>query len=123
MSTIIQFLWQFTLISSALFLGSLIVTIFHLPLPGSIAGMFLLLILLLTGLIKLDWVEKAASFQLQHMTFLFIPPVISAIVYIQLIEKELWKLFLILGISSISIILATGLAVEWYEKFRRRPKK
>ncbi|WP_408008613.1 CidA/LrgA family protein [Pseudalkalibacillus sp. A8] len=120
---ILQFLWQFTLISSALLLGSLIVSIFHLPIPGSIAGMFLLLILLLTGLIKLHWVEKAANFQIRHMTLLFIPPVISAVVYIHLLEKELWKLLLILGISSLSIILVTGLAVEWYEKFRRRQKE
>ncbi|WP_221567283.1 CidA/LrgA family protein [Alkalihalobacillus sp. TS-13] len=120
---IIQFLWQFTLIASALFLGSFVVSLFHLPLPGSIAGMFLLLIFLLTGVIKLDWVERAANFQLRHMTLLFIPPVIGGVMYIHLLEKEIWKLILILGLSSLTIILATGTVVQWYEKLRRRQKE
>lgn len=115
--------WQFTLIFSSLACGNAIVSIFRLPLSGSIVGMLLLFLSLLTGIIQIEWVEKAANVHLQHMTMLFIPPVIGALVYFHHIHMKIWKLGVVIAGSSLCIIVITGYSVELYEKLKRRLKQ
>ncbi|WP_368654074.1 CidA/LrgA family protein [Ornithinibacillus sp. 4-3] len=44
-----------------------------IPIPGNVIGMILLFILLLTGVIKLEWINEASSFLLKHLVFFFLP--------------------------------------------------
>ena len=41
--------------------------------PGSILGMLLLFALLLTGVVKIEWLSPVTSLFLKHMSFFFIP--------------------------------------------------
>src|SRR5690625_255983 len=52
--------------------GSIIVQYLHIPIPGNVLGMIILFISLITGVIKLKWIERAASFLLKHIVFFFI---------------------------------------------------
>jgi hypothetical protein len=52
---------QLLIILGFLILGRGIVTVFHLPLPSSVVGMLVLFIFLLTGIMKLEWIEKASN--------------------------------------------------------------
>jgi holin-like protein len=45
----------------------------HLPLPGNVIGMLLLLALLGTGLVPLKWIEGSAALLIRHLAFFFIP--------------------------------------------------
>src|SRR5690625_3440003 len=54
-------------------LGNFLVKWLSLPLPGNVLGMIILFVLLLTGVIKLDWIDRASSFLLKHLVFFFIP--------------------------------------------------
>lgn len=54
-------------------LGNQITMISGLPVPGNVFGMILLFILLLCGIVKLQYVQTAADFLLRHMLFFFIP--------------------------------------------------
>lgn len=53
--------------------GSVIVQFLHIPIPGNVLGMLILFMSLVTGVIKLEWIEEAASFLLKHLVFFFIP--------------------------------------------------
>jgi holin-like protein len=117
-----RMLLQFTLIISSLAFGNVIVSFFRLPLSGSIVGMLLLFFSLLTGIIQIEWVEKAANAHLQHMTLLFIPAVIGALVYLHTIHMNIWKLGVVIAGSSLCILIITGYSVELYEKIKRRIK-
>lgn len=119
----LSWFFQLLIIFGFLLLGYSTVAAFHLPLPGSVAGMLLLFLFLLTGVIKLDWIEKAASFQLKHLTLLFIPPIVSLFLSARLGEILNWSIILILIISSICSLLGTAIFVEWYEKIKRRNPK
>ena len=39
-------------------IGNMITEVLHLPLPGTLVGMILLFVLLLTGVVKLEWFEQ-----------------------------------------------------------------
>ncbi len=53
--------------------GYVIVEFFHLPIPGNVMGMLLLFLLLITGFIRLEWVDTASSLLIKHLSFFFIP--------------------------------------------------
>lgn len=106
-----------------LLLGYGIVTVFHIPLPGSVVGMILLFVFLVTGIVKLEWIEKASSFQLKHLTLLFILPIASLFLSSSFLEILQWPVLVILIVSSICCLLGTAFTVEWYEKIKRRNVK
>ncbi|WP_371381123.1 CidA/LrgA family protein [Sporomusa aerivorans] len=54
-------------------LGNQITALSGLPIPGTVFGMVLLFVLLLSGIIKLHYIQAAADFLLKHMLFFFIP--------------------------------------------------
>ncbi|MCM3670767.1 CidA/LrgA family protein [Mesobacillus maritimus] len=113
---------QLFVIISFLLLGHGIVAFLSVPLPASVVGMILLFLFLLSGVIKIEWIEEISSFQLKHLTLLFIPP-IATLFLSGFLEILNWSIILILLVSSISCLLGTAYTVEWYEKQkRRRPK-
>jgi holin-like protein len=54
-------------------LGFLLATYAHVPLPGNVIGLLLLLLALFARIVKLHHVEPAADFLLKHMLLLFAP--------------------------------------------------
>lgn len=119
----LKWLLQILIILGFLLLGSSLVKILYIPLPGSVAGMMILFVFLLTGIIKVEWIEKVSTFQLKHLTLLFIPPVASLFISANIVEILQWNILVILFISSICCLLGTALSVEWYEKIKRRNGK
>jgi holin-like protein len=114
---------QLLIILAFLLLGYGTANIFHIPLPGSVVGMILLFVFLVTGILKVSWIEKVASFQLKHLTLLFIPPIVSLFLSSALGEIFNLYILIILVISSLCSMLGTAYFVEWYEKFRGRDGK
>ncbi|MRG85881.1 CidA/LrgA family protein [Salinibacillus xinjiangensis] len=111
------------IIGGFLLLGYGVCAVFHIPLPGSVVGMIILFVFLLTGLIKLEWVENFSSFQLRHLTLLFIPPIVSLFLSSTFLNILHWNVFMILILSSVCCLLGSAFAVEWYEKWKRRQIK
>ncbi|SET34551.1 holin-like protein [Salinibacillus kushneri] len=114
---------QGSIVVGFLMIGSGITQIFQIPLPGSVMGMILLFLFLLAGFIKLDWVEDFTSFQLKHLTILFIPPIVNLFFSSNFISVLQWHLFLIMLVSSICCLLGSAIAVELYERRKRRCSK
>lgn len=119
----LSWILQVLIILGFLLLGYGIADVLHIPLPGSIVGMILLFISLVTGILKLSWIERVASFQLKHLTLLFIPPIVSLFLTSGLSDIFDWYVLIILIVSSIFSMLGTAFFVEWYEKLKRRDHK
>nr|WP_092073006.1 CidA/LrgA family protein [Dendrosporobacter quercicolus]NSL48812.1 CidA/LrgA family protein [Dendrosporobacter quercicolus DSM 1736]SDM52755.1 holin-like protein [Dendrosporobacter quercicolus] len=68
-----QFFGQLLLLCLVYWTGSQIVLWLRLPVPGTVAGMLLLFVLLSAGIIKLQHIQLATDFLLKHMLFFFIP--------------------------------------------------
>ncbi len=117
-----NFVWlrQFFILTAFLLLGYGIVNIFQIPLPASVAGMILLLLTLVTGVIKLEWIEMVSSFQVKHLTLLLIPPIVGLFISRNFLDIVQWPVLVIIIVSSISSLLGTAFTVEFYEKMKRR---
>jgi holin-like protein len=114
---------QLFIIVVFLLLGKAIVFLSHIPITGSVVGMITLLCLLLKGVIKLEWIEKVATFQIKHLTLLFIPLVIGVFLSPNLMHLLNWNFIIVLIVSSICCLLGTAYSVEWFEKIKRGRQK
>ena len=68
-----KYIKQLAIIILVCFAGELVRYIVPLPVPGSIWGLVLMFILLVTGVIKLEKVEKTADFLVDCMPIMFVP--------------------------------------------------
>lgn len=116
----IRYLAQFVTIFIIFLLGNWLAEWFKIPVPGSIMGMLLLLFALMTGIIKLSWVEDIAQIHIKHITLLFIPLTVGVFDYIGIFRLEGLKLTIILVFSSMTVLLATAFIAEFYEIRRKR---
>ncbi|NLL82515.1 MAG: CidA/LrgA family protein [Tissierellia bacterium] len=103
---------QFSIIISILAISYMIEVGLNLPIPASIIGMILLVILLTTRIIKLEQVEKISDMLLKDITLFIIPLSIGIIDKIHLFEGKFLIAILILIISTIVSIIMTGLIMK-----------
>src|SRR3712207_620182 len=64
---------QFALLVLLFQVGTALVRITALPLPGNLVGMLLLLALLYLGVLRLEQVQDLADLALKHLNFFFVP--------------------------------------------------
>ncbi|MBM4764375.1 murein hydrolase regulator LrgA [Bacillus sp. B15-48] len=93
-------------------LGYFLVKTFHLPIPGNVIGMVLLFVLLITGIVKLSWIEEASSFLIKHLAFFFIPIAVGLMNFGPLfLESGLSLLIVVIG-SIIVGMYVTGVVSQ-----------
>ncbi|MCA1058750.1 CidA/LrgA family protein [Rossellomorea aquimaris] len=101
-------------------IGKWCTSFFHLPIPGSIIGMMLLFLLLLTGVLNERILMDGSGFFLRHFSFFFLPLSVSAIVLGPYFIEMGWKLALILIVSGLVGFVVTSVSAEmlinWKEK-------
>lgn len=83
------------------------------PLPAGVLGLLLLFVALSLGLMKLAWVERAASFLLRHMVLLFVPLTVGLIDAWRVAQRQALALGASLVVSFVAVLLTTGLLGRW----------
>lgn len=96
--------------------GTWIVTVTGLPLPGSIIGLLLLSIGLFTKIINVKLIEAGASFLIGVLTIFFIPATVGIVNYPELLSSNGAKLILAVLCSSVLTIYITGVFTKYVEK-------
>lgn len=84
----------------------------HIPIPGNMLGMLLLAGCLLSGVVKLETVEKAASFFLRHMLLFFIPILVGVTGYLPLLSGQTVPIVLALLTGAPIVMVCTGWLVQ-----------
>lgn len=112
-----KYLYQFFLIALIAFLGELCYYFIPFKIPSSIYGLLILAFCLFTKIIKLEKIEAAADFLLSIMPILFVPPAVALIDILFNIKDDIFKFLLIIFISTLAVIISTGLTAEWVIKF------
>ncbi|MFD3155903.1 CidA/LrgA family protein [Haloimpatiens sp. FM7330] len=98
------------------FLGELIHISLNTSIPGNVIGMILLLLLLCTNAIRLSMIEHVSDFLLKNLAFFFLPAGVGLISCLGILNGN-WLAFLcICLISTIIIILVTGLTIQLLKK-------
>lgn len=99
-------------------IATYIIDFFKIPFPPALFGMILLAICLIANIIPLNIVEDTADILIGKMGLLFVPAAVGMLFYKDLISKELIPFFGTVFLSSIIVIVVTGLSVQFMLKVK-----
>lgn len=99
-------------------LGYWVVSVLHLPVPGNVMGMLILFILLITGIVRLEWIKQASAFLIKHLAFFFIPIAVGLMDYGDLFVEHGLSIVLALFVSAGVGFWATGYTAQSLSKKR-----
>ena len=114
---------EFMLIFTINYVGILLSKILHLPLPGTILSLLLLFLMLQFKVLKLEKIENAGNFLLLNMTIFFMPPTVKIIDSYELLEKDLFKIIVIIIVSTFLTMGITGIVVQLMIYLKERKEK
>ena len=106
----------FALLLLMQFIGVVIARASGIPIPGNVLGMGLLLVALLLGWIKEEWIREASELLLSHLALLFIPAGVGVMVYLDLLRREWLAITVALVVSSFAVMAVTGWTESWLER-------
>lgn len=112
-------LGELSIILSILLISQGVQTYFNLPIPATIIGMVILILMLLFNIIKLKWVENITNLLLENLSILFIPAGVGIMKEFHFLQGYILPVLFILTITTIVIILVTGYTVQYFIKFKR----
>lgn len=94
-------------------IGVLLQSIFEIPVPGSIIGMFLLLVLLLTGLVKERYLQGGANVLLLYLPLFFVPATVGVMNHFAFLSRtEGLIMLLALLVGTIVVLVSSGLIAQ-----------
>ncbi|MEB0208357.1 CidA/LrgA family protein [Pseudomonas sp. CCC3.1] len=102
------------------FLGCQIATGWHLPIPGGVIGMALLLLAFALGWVKPATLQLGAGVLMAEMLLFFIPALMSLLDYGVLVRDDGWRILLVIGISTLLVMVVTAFTVEAVCRWRLR---
>jgi len=83
------------------------------PIPGGVLGLLLFYGALLTGALKLRWVDRAAGLFLRHMVLLFVPLTVGLMDLGPILSRQAVAILASLVVSFLAVLLTTGLLARW----------
>ncbi len=112
-----KYLKQFGIIAGVSFAGELLYALLPLPIPASVYGLVLMVVLLMTGVVKLDMVEETADFFISIMALFFVPSSAGVMTSMGIIGDSIVQLLVVCAVSTIVVMIVTGLAAQVVMKF------
>lgn len=93
-------------------LGTQLSVWFAWPTPGGVVGLGLLLATFASGLVKPAALQLGAGVLMAEMLLFFIPALMSLLDYGGLVRNDGWRILLVIGFSTLSVMLVTAFTVE-----------
>ena len=113
-----KYLKQIAIILAVSFLGEVLNWLLPLPIPGSIYGMVILFVALMTGVIKLSSVKNAGDFLIDILPLLFIPPTVGLLEAWPVMQSFLGAIIVISIVSTIIVAAASGRVTQYILKHK-----
>lgn len=107
---------QMMIIGTITFLGELLNLLLPLPVPGSVYGMILLFLCLLTGIVKVSQIEETANFLISIMPIMFVGPSVGLMDSYGAIAGSIPVLLFICFVTTITTMTITGLIAQFIIK-------
>lgn len=83
-----------------------------LPVPAGVYGLFLMLVLLCTGLLKVEQVEATGNFLLDIMPVMFVPASVGLLESMGALRAILVPVAVICLVSTVVVMAVTGIVAE-----------
>lgn len=113
MEETMRYLKECAIIFGITLAGELLNAVLPLPVPAGVYGLFLLLLCLCTGAVKLADVEATGNFLLDIMPVMFVPAAAGLLDKFGVMKPILLPLFLICLASTLIVMGATGKVTDW----------
>lgn len=107
-----DFLTGLAIIMVCFLLGETIARYSGLPFPGNLLGLVILLAGLISGVVKLAWVEQTANFFVRNLTLLLIPLPVGVIVEWRLFSRDLLAITVSIVVSTFVVMGITAKLME-----------
>ncbi|MFJ8261678.1 CidA/LrgA family protein [Rummeliibacillus sp. NPDC094406] len=104
-------------------IGKWLMAILHIQFPGSIIGLVILFILLITKTIPESWIASGAEILLAYMTLFFIPVTVGIVNYSELLSWQGMAIIGIILVSTIVSIVASGKTTQMVEIHLEKQKE
>ncbi len=111
---------QFGVLCALYYAGDLMSRLARVPVPGSVIGLLLLLILLRTRVLREQHVGEAADFLVKIMPVLFLPITAGLLASYGLISAHIVGFLTVTLVSTVAVFAATGLAAQGVIRHARR---
>ncbi|MCG7419177.1 CidA/LrgA family protein [Macrococcus epidermidis] len=105
-------LFQLLLIILITSVGNLLQQFLHLPIAGSIIGLVLFYILLMTGVVKETWIKSGANLFLTTMIFFFLPSIVGVKNIIGQMDSNFVIFFLLIAFGTVTVAYLSGYIAE-----------
>jgi len=115
----LKYVSQIAWIAAISFVGELLNYLLPLPIPGSIYGLVLMLILLVTGVVKLDRVKAVGDWLVSIMPVMFVGPVVGLISSYDSYKDIIVPVFVITALTTVITMAATGLTAQGIIRLQR----
>lgn len=122
----LKILNQYLIIMVCLIAGECIselLHILHIPIPGNVIGMVILLAALLSGIVKLEHVEKAANTLIKNLSLFFVPAGAGIMMYFNIISKFAAAIIIATFLSTFLVLLITGHVTQGLMAVKRKGEK
>lgn len=113
---------QFVVIILVSCIGELLNYIIPLPIPGSIYGMIILLLLLCLGIIEVKQIKEISDFLIEVLPVLFIPASVGIISQLEQIKNIWFQIIIITIISTMITMVVTGIVSQSIIKYKKKKK-
>ncbi|MFJ7734252.1 CidA/LrgA family protein [Lysinibacillus sp. NPDC097231] len=113
---VVRIIVQIGILNIFYYMGVGIVSVLHVPLPGSVIGLLLLALSLILKIIKVEYIQDGAGFLIGVLTLFFIPATVGVIDYPELISTTGLLIILAVIASTLISIYVTGLLSQLIEK-------
>lgn len=99
---------EISLIMGISMVGEILNQVLPFPVPAGVYGLFLMLILLCTGVIRTEDVEGTGNFLLENMSPMFIPAGVGIIRYLDQVMEVGIPYLVINVLSTAAVFVVTG---------------
>lgn len=111
-----KYVFQFGLILAITFAAEMIYRYLPLPIPASIYGLAIMLFLLVTGIIRLDWVKESAQYLILIMPLMFIPAGAKLETMGDIILPVLFPVLFTIFVTTIIVMVISGRVTQFIIK-------
>lgn len=112
-ANIVKYLRQFGIILAVTCAGEIMKYFIPLPIPGSIYGLILMFVLLLTKAIKVEHVKETGEFLIEIMPLMFIPAGVGLLTSWSQLQSFLVPLLVITVVSTFVVMIVTGKVTDF----------
>lgn len=118
-----KYIFQFGIILAVTFMAELIYHVVPLPVPASIYGLGIMLFLLVTKIIKIEWVRESAKYLISIMPLMFIPAGAKLITVAERVMPVALNVMFVLIVTTVMVMVVSGKVTQFIIKRENRDGK